>query len=89
MKNYYADPTANLAIAHVDREIRHRQKQEELQEKRWQAEGSTKTVSRTGMINSNHTNPFIMERKEDCCCGDKLFLSIERIGKQAFHHNLI
>lgn len=64
MKNYYADPTANLAIAHVDREIRRRQKQEELQQKKWQARGSTKTVSRTGMINSNPMNPFIMERKE-------------------------
>lgn len=64
MKNYYADPTANLAIAHADREIRRRQKQEELQQKKWQAGGSTKTVSRTDMINSNPMNPFIMERKE-------------------------
>lgn len=28
MGNWYADPTANTAIAHVDREIRRKEKQE-------------------------------------------------------------
>lgn len=64
MKNYYADPTANLAIAHVDREIRQRQKQEVLREKRWQAEDSTRSIPRTDMMNCNHMNPFIMGRRE-------------------------
>lgn len=29
MKNYYADPTANTAIANVDRELRMQRKREE------------------------------------------------------------
>lgn len=64
MKNYYADPTANLAIAHVDREIRRRQKQEELREKRWQTESPKGSVQRTDIMNCNHMNPFIMGKRE-------------------------
>jgi len=53
MRNHYADPTANTAIANVEREIRRQKKLEEIRN-RAQREGTPKASGRSADTPARH-----------------------------------
>ena len=53
MRNYYADPTANTAIANVDRERRREERRRQEAERRARQIGQQNTNSETGRSRRN------------------------------------